>query len=234
MVRTWQVKRSRGINPTSPAKLSGFRRSVVIVEGPGEIRMGTTSQSDEDEQWREATEPSGARTPLTPAESEFARELFELHRLSLYRYLVGLLPSKDDAREVLQETYLRLLRQRSFDHIRANARAYLFQIATNLARDLFRQRTHRAGIARDALRDPDTTDWSRWPDLELSGEQLAEIIVAALEQLSGPMRDALLLYRFRDMTQQEIAEHMHLSTRTVERYIKDGLAHIARRLQEVS
>ena len=80
----------------------------------------------------------------------------------------------------------------------------------------------------------DTIDWSRWPDLELSGEQLAEIIVAALEQLSGPMRDALLLYRFRDMTQQEIAEHMHLSTRTVERYIKDGLAHIARRLQEVS
>jgi RNA polymerase sigma-70 factor (ECF subfamily) len=196
--------------------------------------MGTTSQSDDNEQWREATDAPGARTPLTPAESEFARELFELHRLALYRYLVGLLPSKDDAREVLQETYLRLLRQRSFEHIRANARAYLFQIATNLARDLFRQRTHRAGMARDALRHPDTTDWSRWPDLELTGEQLAQIIVAALEQLPGAMREALLLYRFRDMTHQEIAARMHLSTRTVERYIKDGLAHIARRLQEVS
>ena len=123
--------------------------------------MGTTSQSDDSDQWREATEAPSSRTPLTPAESEFARELFELHRLSLYRYLVGLLPSKDDAREVLQETYLRLLRQRSFDHIRGNARAYLFQIATNLARDLFRQRTHRAGRASDGtLRDPDTTDWS--------------------------------------------------------------------------
>jgi len=195
--------------------------------------MGTTSQSDDDEQWHEAAEAPGARTPLTPAESEFARELFELHRLSLYRYLVGLLPTKDDAREVLQETYLRLLRQRSFDHIRTNARAYLFQIATNLARDLFRQRTHRAG-ARETLPDPDTTDWSRWPDLELTGEQLATVIVAALEQLPGAMREALLLYRFRDMTHQEIAAHMRLSTRTVERYIKDGLAHIARRLQEVS
>jgi RNA polymerase sigma factor (sigma-70 family) len=224
----------QGGQPDTVAKLSGFRRSVVIVKGPGKFRMGTTSQSDDDERWHEATEAPGARRPLTPAESEFARELFELHRLSLYRYLVGLLPTKDDAREVLQETYLRLLRQRSFDHIRANARAYLFQIATNLARDLFRQRTHRAVISRDALRDPDTTDWSRWPDLELTGEQLAEIMVAALEQLPGPMREALLLYRFRDMTHQEIAAHMHLSTRTVERYIKDGLAHIARRLQEVS
>jgi DNA-directed RNA polymerase specialized sigma24 family protein len=44
----------------------------------------------------------------------------------------------------------------------------------------------------------------------------------------------VLLYRFRDMTHREIAVHMHLITRTVERYIKDGLAHIARRLQEVS
>ena len=58
--------------------------------------------------------------------------------------------------------------------------------------------------------------------------------MAALEQLPGAMREALLLYRFRDMTHQEIAARMHLSTRTVERYIKDGLAHIARRLQEVS
>jgi DNA-directed RNA polymerase specialized sigma24 family protein len=48
------------------------------------------------------------------------------------------------------------------------------------------------------------------------------------------MREALLLYRFRDLTHQEIAAHMRLSTRTVERYIKDGLAHIALRLQEVS
>jgi RNA polymerase sigma-70 factor (ECF subfamily) len=197
--------------------------------------MGTTSQSDGGEQWREATEASGVRTPLTPAESEFARELFELHRPSLYRYLVGLLPSQDDAREVLQETYLRLLRQRSFEHIRANARAYLFQIATNLARDLFRQRTHRADIAREgALRDPDTTDWATWPDLELTGEQLVQIIVAALEELPGPMREAVLLYRFRDMTHHEIAARLQLSTRTIERYIRDGLAHIARRLQEVS
>ena len=197
--------------------------------------MNDASQTDDHKPEGESTDAAAlVRAPLTPAESEFARELFEQHRPSLYRYLAGLLPSKEDANEVLQETYLRLLRQRSFEHIRSNARAYLFQIATNLARDLFRQRTHRAGVARDALRDPDTTDWSRWPDLELTGEQLAAIIVAALEQLPGVMREALLLYRFRDMTHQEIAAHMRLSTRTVERYIKDGLAYIARRLQEVS
>src|SRR5688572_8438996 len=81
-----------------------------------------------------------SRAPLSPAESEFARELFERHRLSLRRYLTGLVPTREDANEVLQETFLRLLRQPSFEQLRENARAYLFQTATNLARDLFRQR----------------------------------------------------------------------------------------------
>ena len=198
--------------------------------------MRDIPQSDEGKQQGDSVKAAdAARSPLTPAESEFAQELFELHRPSLYRYLVGLLPSKDDAHEVLQETYLRLLRQQSFDHVRANARAYLFQIATNLARDLFRQRSHRAGLAQlSVLSGPETTDWATWPDLQLTGEQLAATIVSALEELDATVREALLLYRFRDMTHREIAVRLQLSTRTVERYIKEGLAHVARRLQDVS
>lgn len=196
--------------------------------------MSEISQSDSERSDGADAQLLG-RAPLSPAESAFARELFELYRPSLYRYLVGLLPSKEDAREVLQETYLRLLRQRSFEHIRANARAYLFQIATNLARDLFRQRSHRAGLERGKiLLETDTTDWTTWPDLELAGEQLARVIIAALEELDPTVREALLLYRFREMTHQEIATRLRLSTRSVERYINKGLAHVARRLKDVS
>jgi len=177
------------------------------------------------------------RQPLTAVESEFARELFERHRLSLYRYLKGLLPSREDASEILQETYLRLLRQPSFDHIRANARAYLFQIATNLARDLFRSRTSRGVPADPDVHAPvrlDTPDWTNWPDLAVEGEQVAAIITEALQQLDVQVRTALLLHRFREMTHQEIAARMNLSVRTIERYIKEGLTHIGRRVKEKS
>jgi Sigma-70 region 2 len=107
-----------------------------------------------------AEEPAGTslRAPLTHAESEFARELFERHRLSLYRYLKGLLRSGEEASEILQETYLRLLRQPSFDRVRENARAYLFQTATNLARpvpaeNVSRQPDAGAGALRGRLAD---------------------------------------------------------------------------------
>jgi len=180
---------------------------------------------------------SSFRQPLSAVESEFARELFERHRLSLYRYLKGLLPSREDASEILQETYLRLLRQPSFDHIRANARAYLFQIATNLARDLFRSRTSRGVPADTDVHAPvrlDTPDWTNWPDLAVEGEQVAAIITEALQQLDVQVRTALLLHRFREMTHQEIAARMNLSVRTIERYIKEGLTHIGRRVKEKS
>jgi RNA polymerase sigma-70 factor (ECF subfamily) len=174
------------------------------------------------------------REPLTQAESEFARELFERHRLSLQRYLTGIVRTREDANEILQETYLRLLRQPSFDHLRDNARAYLFQTATNLARDLFRQRAYKnAQGEMDAFAASglDTPDWTSWPELALQGEQVGAVIVRALQDLDGQVRTALLLNRFRDMTHRQIAAWMGVSERTIERYIKEGLTHIARRLK---
>jgi RNA polymerase sigma-70 factor (ECF subfamily) len=182
----------------------------------------------------EETAGLSAREPLTQTESEIAAELFARHRLSLYRYLNGLLHSREEAKDVLQETYLRLLRQPSLDHVRDNARAYLFKTATNLARDLFRQRSVRgvdAEFRAYSASGLHTPDWNSWPELALQGDQVAAIVIEALQELDSRVREALLLHRYRDMSRQSIGLRMGLSTRTVERYIKDGLTHIGRRLK---
>jgi RNA polymerase sigma factor (sigma-70 family) len=176
---------------------------------------------------------AAARTALTPAEAEFIRELFEMHRLALYRYLKRVLASREDAQEILQETYLRLLRQPSFEHIRQNARAYLFQTATNLSHDFFRRRSQKSieaeadMFAASGLGAP---QWSGWPEMALQGEQTQSIVVDALTELLPAVRTALLLHRFQDLTHREIALRLGVSERTIERYIKDGLSHIASRL----
>lgn len=175
-----------------------------------------------------------SREPLTPAETEFVRELFGLHKLALYRYLKRLLASRDDAQEILQETYLRLLRQPNFEPLRRNARAYLFQTATNLARDVFRQRAAKGITAEMEMFSAsglDSPDWSSWPEHASEGEMVGRIVVASLEELQPRVRAALLLNRFRDLTHEQIAVRMNVSKRTVERYIKEGLAHVAGRLK---
>jgi RNA polymerase sigma factor (sigma-70 family) len=72
--------------------------------------------------------------------ARFVRELFERHRHALLRYLKGLLTNRADAEDVLQETYARLLDVTDLDQAGGRARAYLFKVATNLARDRFRRR----------------------------------------------------------------------------------------------
>lgn len=177
------------------------------------------------------------RKSLTAAEAEYAKELFERHRLSLYRYLKGLLHSREDASDVVQETYLRLLRQPGFEQVQQNIRAYLFQTATNLARDRFRQRAHKGLEAQSAVfvaSGLDTPDWASWPELALEGEQLADIVVKALEELDSSVRLALLLHRFRGLTHRQIAVSLGVSERTIERHIKEGLTYIASRLEAES
>jgi RNA polymerase sigma factor (sigma-70 family) len=178
--------------------------------------------------------PGPESRALTGAEVAYAKELFERHRLSLYRYLKGLLHSREDASDIVQESYLRLLRQPGFEHIRNNVRAYLFQTATNLARDRFRQRAHKGLEAESEVflaGGLDTPDWTTWPELALEGEQLTAIVTNALEELDGSVRASLLLHRFRGLTHREIAAFMGVSERTIERHIKEGLTHIAARLE---
>jgi RNA polymerase sigma factor (sigma-70 family) len=175
-----------------------------------------------------------ARPALTPAEANFVQELFDLHRLALYRYLQHVLVSREDAMEVLQETYLRVMRQPSFEHVRQNAKAYLFRTATNLANNYFRQRSQKSidaeakAFEAAGLAEP---RWASWPEMALQGEQTEILIIRALAELPTPVRTALLQHRFQDLTHREIALRLGVSERTVERYIKDGLSHIADRLE---
>ena len=72
--------------------------------------------------------------------------------------------------------------------------------------------------------------WSGWPEMALQGEQTQSIVVDALTELPPAVRTALLLHRFQDLTHREIALRLGVSERTIERYVKDGLSHIASRL----
>lgn len=182
----------------------------------------------------QAAAASRPREPLSVVEVQFAKELFERYQLALYRYLNGLLHSREEAQEILQETYLRLIRQASFDHVRENARAYLFQTAANLARDFFRRKAaHRLEAERAVFSASglDSPQWDSWPDLALEGEETGELVVRALDAMPGPMRSALLLHRFRDLTHGQIATWLGVSERSVERYIKEGLSRIAEQLK---
>ncbi|MGH8653890.1 MAG: RNA polymerase sigma factor [Gammaproteobacteria bacterium] len=136
-----------------------------------------------------------------------------------------------DADDVLQETYLRLLRQGNPETIR-DPRAFLFTTAANSCRDdLRKQHTREQWLdpEHDLGSLPSPTPG---PDRIAEGHARLTRLQQALVELPALCRDAFLLNRYDGLTQVEIAARLGRSKKTVKRYILRAASHCARALEE--
>ena len=82
---------------------------------------------------------------MAPGKSEFVTHLFEEQATPLLRYLIARFKNADEAREIAQEAWLRIYRLENPEQL-DNAKAFLFQTASNLSIDRIRranlERTH--------------------------------------------------------------------------------------------
>jgi RNA polymerase sigma factor (sigma-70 family) len=159
-------------------------------------------------------EHSGA--PTGDGRSERITRLFSEHNDSLVRFLAARLNSVQEAKEVAQEAYVRLL---SLDDSGAVSflRAFLFKTASNLAVDRLRSRSRQrqamsAGLC-DELREATT------PDYEAAQAEEAAIVRRLIGELPPKCRHAFLLHRIHGEDFPEIAKQMELSERMVRHYV---------------
>ena len=126
------------------------------------------------------------------------RELFDSVAPGLLRYVRRLSGSRSDAEEIVQETFLKLhVRLSEESDALLTARAWLFRVATNAARDLDRERRVRA---RDTHRSPG----DRVVEMEIHLER-RQITRRALGKLPPRMRLVLLLWS-EGFTYREISD----------------------------
>jgi RNA polymerase sigma factor (sigma-70 family) len=170
--------------------------------------------------------------PLSEAGRTFLATLFHKYRASLYRYLNGLVSSPDDAAELVQESYTRLLQHEHVAQLEAVSRTYLFQIATNLARDHYRRRTTRRTGAHCDVDDVEIADERAGPEQDMVWEQTIDSIKQGIKELPPLTRRIFLLSRFRNKTYPQIAAQLGVSTRTVERRMGEAMEQLAGRLGE--
>jgi RNA polymerase sigma factor (sigma-70 family) len=128
-------------------------------------------------------------------------DLVASHRREILAYLVRLLGHEQDAQDVCQDVLLRACR--AFDRLPrdANARAWLYRIATNRALTALarrrRRRTHQIEVDLDGLAAADSAVPER-------REQL-RAVARAIEHLPGRQRAALVQRRLQGLSYEEIA-----------------------------
>ena len=139
------------------------------------------------------------------------------------------LRSHDAAGDILQEAYLRLQRIGEVGIVR-QPRAYLYRVALNIADE--RRRSERRRLARSEVElllrvDDDELD----PQRIAEGRSSLRFLVQALEELPARRRAIFIAARLEGRTHAEIAAEFGISTRFLERELKQALDHCRARLE---
>jgi RNA polymerase sigma-70 factor (ECF subfamily) len=172
---------------------------------------------------------------VTSSKDKFLAELVALHGVPLEKFLARKLDSPDDAAEVAQDAFLRLHRMEQPENL-DNARAFLFQVASNLAIDQLRRRTLHfrfLNAEKSLSTDGEPTDINAIgasPEQIISAREKLAAIYQAVDELPFRVKQAFLLHRKTGLSYRDIAQQMDVSVSSVEKYILQALKHCRSRL----
>lgn len=157
---------------------------------------------------------------LAPWSAQRWHALFCAHQPQLLAYLTGKTGSRDEARDLVQETWLRLAAAPAQlpDGSSASqeaARAYLFATAKHLALDHLRQR----GVQQRSLQDWEQLQPPSASDVadQAMYRQALDLVAQVITALPARMQSALLAHRLQGQTHAQIAQSLQVSLNTVER-----------------
>ena len=169
--------------------------------------------------------------PAAVIEAGAVESLFRKHNRALVRFLSARLRSEQDALEVAQEVYIRLLRRGRVEEL-GYMRAYMFKIAANLAVDHMRS-TGRRGDVVIGLPEYFDVPVEATQEASVDAKQQLCLVNQAVEELPAKCRQAFCLSREEEWSAARIAEHMELSDRMIRNYLSRAVEHIRGRLGEV-
>lgn len=161
------------------------------------------------------------------SDQEAFRLLFEKYQPVLFRQILFMTGEEDSAHDIVQETFVRIWTNRARLQPGLSLLAYAVRIGGNLARDLARQRRRHERL-KDQVPSPARVD-DHDPEEALHRSALAERLTAVVnDQLPERCRTVFLLNRFENLTNQEIAELLGISVRTVEHQLNKALRIVRR------
>jgi RNA polymerase sigma-70 factor (ECF subfamily) len=156
---------------------------------------------------------------------EAVRQAYQAYYRRLVAALYALTGDYSEAQDLVQEAYARALaRPRVFLDV-ADPEAWLRTVAVNLARTRWRRRRLFDTLVR-------TGRVTRTPESVPGADPNRVALVAALQQLSRPTREAIVLHHLADMSVYEVAEALGVPVGTVKARLSRGRTMLATLLNE--
>jgi RNA polymerase sigma-70 factor (ECF subfamily) len=179
---------------------------------------------------------------LKSGDREVFRQLIEQFQVPLVRLSKGFLHNEEDARDIVQETFIEVFE--SIDKFRADASLFtwIYRIAVNKSLNLVRKRkisrwtmnwgSYTAG--NSTIRDTEIADnGSEIPGNRLEVKERSDLIRNAIDSLPLNQRIAFVLHNYHDLSYKETAVVMEISLSSVESLIHRAKTGLQKRLYKL-
>ena len=202
-------------------------RNTASVNSPALLASNRTSRELEAEEDRVLIESAQKGDPVA------FKKLVQRHQRRAFAIALGLLRDEQDAREVVQEAFLRVYRGLDSFHGGSTFFTWLYRIVTNLSIDLMRKPSRR-DAELDESREIDESDIPLLSRIDgadpldvLRRAEIRNKLEAALEALPVYHRGVIVMREVEGMSYEEMAEAMGVSKGT----IMSRLFHARQKLQ---
>jgi RNA polymerase sigma-70 factor (ECF subfamily) len=164
-------------------------------------------------------------------------ELVELYKDKIYHLGYRMLNQKQEAEDVVQETFLRVYMNLERYDENQKFSTWIYRIATNLCIDRLRKRKPNYSIDAE-MSDNDGTDWhailpsdEAGPEDELILSETQQNIRNTIQSLPDKYRTVVVLRYLHDMSLQEISDVLDMPVTTVKTRVHRGREFLRKKLE---
>ncbi|MFN3197320.1 MAG: RNA polymerase sigma factor [Bradymonadia bacterium] len=163
-------------------------------------------------------------------------ELLRRHERPVFNFIRRMVRDDELANDLLQETFLRVVKSAKVYSRKAKFTTWLYTIARNQSIDSLRKAKHRRTVSLDAPvkggEEGDRTLMERIPGksedahTRLDAREMTERIQTAVNQLSDEQREVFMMRQFQGLPFKEIASVVGVSENTIKSRMRYALENL--------
>jgi RNA polymerase sigma-70 factor (ECF subfamily) len=151
-------------------------------------------------------------------------QLYEYYATGIYRLCYSLVLNKQDAEDVLQETFVYAFKNlRRYDKDKSALKTWLYTIAVSRCRNTYRRKRFPMLDISQLMHWELPAPKSETPEAAVTQRESVEAVQDALVKLSPILREAIVLRYAHGLTYREMADVMDCPQKTAESRVR--LAH---------
>ncbi len=168
---------------------------------------------------------------LASGDEGAARLLVERWERPVFTFLYRMLGSREEAQDLGQDTFLRLIQQADRYKPEGRFKSWLFRIAGNLARSTLRRRSVLSWIGFSPV-EHDLPSTNQQADISMERAELQQSVRLAIDRLPARQRQAILLRTDQEFSYREIADVMSTSVSSVESLLQRAMSKLRQELKD--